>query len=505
MKIFPTQIIKELDEYTILHEPITSIDLMERAARTIAEAITKQWKEGTPVTIFAGPGNNGGDALAVARMLSHQGYLVEAYLFNPKGELSADCKANKELLEKTDVKFTEVSTQFTPPTLTDKHLVVDGLFGSGLNKALQGGFAAVVKYINACAATVVSIDIPSGLMGEDNTHNDRNSIIRADYTFSLQLPKLSFLFADNAEFVGEWKLLDIGINQEIIDNTETDYHITEEDEIRKSIKKRTTFAHKGNFGHAMLIAGSHGMAGASILSGRACLRSGVGLLTIHAPAGNNAILQTSIPEAMVDNDVHETNFAYPVDTDDYDAVGIGPGLGKSKETEFAVLEQIRSGDTPMVIDADALNMLAGHRQTLLTQIPKGSILTPHPKELERLVGKCKNSFDRLMKARELATAAKVHIVLKGAYTAVISPDGTCAFNPTGNPGMATGGSGDVLTGIILALLAQKYKPEDAAKIGVYIHGLAGDIAAKKYSMTSMTSGDIISCLPEAWKQIADFS
>ncbi len=505
MKIFPTQIIKELDEYTILHEPISSIDLMERAARTITQSITNQWKEETPVTIFAGPGNNGGDALAVARMLSHQGYLVEAYLFNPKGALSADCQANKELLQKTDVKFTEVSTQFTPPTLTEKHLVVDGLFGSGLNKSLQGGFAAVVKYINASAATVVAIDIPSGLMGEDNSNNDRNSIIRADYTFSLQLPKLAFLFADNAEFVGEWKLLDIGLNEEIIRNTETDYHITEEEEIRKNIKKRGTFAHKGNFGHALLIAGSYGMAGASILSARACLRSGVGLLTIHAPAGNNAILQTSIPEAMVDNDIHETSFAYPVDTDDYDAIGIGPGLGKSKETEFAVLEQIRSGDIPMVIDADALNMLAGHRQTLLTQIPKGSILTPHPKELERLIGKCKNSYDRLMKARELAHAAKVHIVLKGAYTAVISPDGTCAFNPTGNVGMATGGSGDVLTGIILALLAQKYKPEDAAKIGVYIHGLAGDIAAKKYSMTGMTSGDIISSLPEAWKQIADFS
>lgn len=500
MKIFPTHILKKLDEYTIQNEPIASIDLMERAARTFTQAVASKWKKETPVTIFAGPGNNGGDALAIARMLSHQGYLVNAFLFNPHGSLSPDCQANKELLEKTDVTFTEVSTQFTPPKLTNKHLVIDGLFGSGLNKPLSGGFAAVVKYINACSSTVVAIDIPSGLMGEDNDNNDKTAIIRANYTYSFQLPKLSFMFADNAEFVGEWELLDINISQEIIDETETDFRIVEEEEIQKKIKTRGKFAHKGDFGHAMLIAGSYGMAGAAVLAARSCLKSGVGLLTIHTPAINNSILQTAVPEAMVDPDYHEHIFATIADTSDFDAVGIGPGLGKTEEAGIAVLQQIRSCESSMVIDADGLNFLASHRQTLLSHIPKNSILTPHPGELERLVGKCKSSHERLMKARELAYNAKVCIVLKGAYSAIITPDGKCSFNPTGNPGMATGGSGDVLTGIILALLAQRYKAEDAAIVGTYIHGMAGDIAKGRYSTIGLTAENIIECLPEAWKR-----
>lgn len=501
MKIFPTHIIKTLDEYTIQHEPITSIDLMERAARALSQAIANQWPARTPVTVFAGPGNNGGDALAVARMLSHQGYLVEAYLFNPKGELSPDCQVNKELLEKTDVTFKEITNQFEPPVLTNKHLVVDGLFGSGLNKPLRGGYAGVVKYINQHSATVIAIDMPSGLMGEDNTNNDRDTIIRADYTFSLQLPKLAFLLADNAEFVGQWRLLDIGLNKEIIETTETPFHIIEEDEVRQSIKTRHPFAHKGHFGHAMLIAGSKGMAGASVLAAKACLRSGVGLLTVHAPAMNSIILQTSVPEAIVSPDIHTDCFVEVEDTKDFTAVGIGPGLGTSQDTAFATLGQIRSCDVPMVIDADALNILAAHRQTLFNEIPANSVLTPHPKEFDRLAGDSDSFYERLMKARELARETKTHIVLKGAYTAIVSPDGRCAFNPTGNPGMATGGSGDVLTGIILALLAQKYTPLDAAKIGVYVHGLAGDIAREKYTETAMTASDIIKCLPKAWKRI----
>lgn len=503
MKIFPSSSIKKLDAYTIEHKPIASIDLMERAAKALTKAITDRWKPETPITVFAGPGNNGGDALAVARMLAERSYKVEVYLFNTKGELSPDCQTNKELVEiMEEVTFHEISTKFVPPALTPQHLVIDGLFGSGLNKPLSGGFAAVVKYINSASAMVVAIDTPSGLMGEENTFNIKSNIIRADFTFSLQLPKLAFLFAENAEFVGEWDLLDIELNEQGIEETETNYEMLEIEDIRELMKPRSQFAHKGNFGHALLIAGSKGMAGASILAARACLRSGAGLLTVHAPLCNNDILQTAAPEAMVETDANEMYFAVPTDTDDYQAVGIGPGLGKNEETEAALLEQLEHCQTPVVLDADALNMLANHRHAL-THLPKGSILTPHPKELERLTGKCQDSYERLTKACELARTAKVHIILKGAYSTIITPEGKCYFNPTGNPGMATGGSGDVLTGVVLALLAQGYSAEDAAKIGTYVHGLAGDFAQKKRGMISLIASDIITCLPIAWRTVSE--
>lgn len=503
MKIFPTRSIKELDAYTIENEPVLSIDLMERASVALTEAIAMRWETDTPFTVFAGPGNNGGDALAVSRLLAEKGYRVAVYLFNTTGALSPDCATNAErLLEVESVDFHEVTTQFTPPALTSDHVVIDGLFGSGLNKPLSGGFAAVVRHINASPAKVVAIDMPSGLMGEENTFNVRSYIVHAHVTLSLQLPKLAFFFAENQEFTGEWELLDIGLSKDAIDETDTDYYLLEAEDMQYLLQPRDRFAHKGNFGHALLIAGSQGMAGASILAGRACLRSGVGLLTMHVPHCNNVIVQTSVPEAMTELDLSETCFAYPVDTDEYQAVGIGPGLGKSTETETALLEQIDACRVPMVVDADALNILSKHHN-YIGHLPKGSILTPHPKELERLVGQCQDSYERLMKARELASAYEVYIILKGAYSAVITPQGKCYFNTTGNPGMATGGSGDVLTGIVLALLAQGYSSEDAACLATYVHGLAGDIARRKHGETSLIAGDIVNYLSPAWRVMED--
>ncbi|MDE5709925.1 MAG: NAD(P)H-hydrate epimerase, partial [Bacteroides sp.] len=277
MKIFPTTNIKQLDAYTIENEPISSLDLMERAALALTEAIAERWGVETPFTVFAGPGNNGGDALAVARLLAEKGYRLEVYLFNTKGSLSPDCEANKEwLADVAGVDFHEVTTQFIPPTLTEDHVVVDGLFGSGLNKPLAGGFAAVVKYINASPAKVVAIDIPSGLMGEDNAYNVSANIVRADLTLSLQLPKLAFLFAENEPYVGEWDLLDIGLSEEGIEEMETDFYMLENEAMPGLLKPRGRFAHKGDFGRALLIAGSQGMAGASVLAAPASLRSGVG-------------------------------------------------------------------------------------------------------------------------------------------------------------------------------------------------------------------------------------
>lgn len=501
MKILNCKQQKEADAYTIEHEGILSINLMEKAAGMLTEAITRRWDKSHRIVVFAGPGNNGGDALAVARMLFLKNYQVEVFLFNVTGQLSEECLTNiRRLKESGFPNYTEVSSQFQAPKLTEHDIVVDGLFGSGLNRPLNGGFAAVVKFINASPATVVSIDVPSGLMGEDNSYNVRQNIIQADLTLSIQMPKLSFLFPENEEFTGHWELLDIGISREYIAQAETRYFITEEQEMRQLIRPRRTFAHKGNFGHGLLIAGSYGMGGAAVLAARACMRSGIGLLTVHSPICNHQLLQTIVPEAMVQDDVHERFFAEPTDLDNYQAMAIGPGLSQEEITAQAALDQVSNCFIPLVLDADALNIFSAYR-SYLNRLPKHSILTPHVKELERLVGRCSNSFERLSKAKELAGELQVYIILKGAWTTVITPEGNCYFNPTGNPGMATGGSGDVLTGILLSLLAQGYTQEEACRLGVYIHGLAGDIACMRMGEISMTAGDIVNVLPEAWKKL----
>ena len=501
MKILSSIQLKELDKYTIEMEPITSIDLMERASHALTEAIVRRWDTSYRIIVFAGPGNNGGDALAVARMLSKKNYHVEVFLFNTKGTLSNECMTNLGRLKTCgSIYFTEISTHFDPPALTEKDLIIDGLFGTGLNKPLSGGFASVVKYLNASKATIVAIDIPSGLMGEDNTYNVRPHIIHADVTLSIQLPKLSFLFPENEDIIGEWELLDIGLKQSFIDTSESPYSILDIEDIRPLIKSRKRFAHKGSFGHGLLIAGSYGMAGASILSAKACLRSGIGLLTVHVPIHNHDLLQITVPEAIVQTDIHERYFAEPVELRRYNALAIGPGLGQEEDTALAMMEQIQGCHLPVVLDADAINILSTHRNWL-SRLPKQCILTPHLGELERLTGKCMDSYERITKVKELASYLQSYILIKGAWTAIVTPEGHCHFNPTGNPGMATAGSGDVLTGILLALLAQGYSPEESCKLGVYIHGLAGDIAAKSLSEISMTAGDIIEALPSAWKKI----
>lgn len=504
MKIFTSAQIHELDKYTIEHEPIDSIDLMERAAKAIARSIAEEWSTATPIVVFAGPGNNGGDALAVARLLAEQGYGVSAFLFNITGHLSADCAANKDRLVsvKKIQQFIEVKQEFDPPHLDAGTLVVDGLFGSGLNKPLAGGFASLVKYINASPASVVSIDVPSGLMAEDNTYNVRANTIHADLTLTLQQPKLSFLFAENQHYIGRLKVLDIRISEEGMAKTDARYHIVDENEVRPLLKKRSDFAHKGSMGNALLVAGSYGMGGAAVLAARACLRAGVGKVTVHSPKCNSLVLQISVPEAVVQLDQEETVFSEPVDAEDYTALGIGPGLGQSETTAIALIAQLRRTQCPIVADADALNILANHR-AWLQQLPKGIILTPHPKEFDRINGHCADSYERLSRACDMAERLGAYIIVKGHYSALCKPDGHVAFNPTGNAGMATAGSGDVLTGIITALLARGYKQADACTVGMYLHGLAGDIAARSLGKESLTAGDIINYLPQAFMRLED--
>lgn len=502
IKIFSTDKVKELDKYTIQNEPISSIDLVERAATIFTSEFCRHYSKQNNIIVFAGSGNNGADALAVARMLVDAGYRVRTYLFNPQLLLSSECEQNKQrLLQIGNIEFTEVVPgDFYAPELSERDIVIDGLFGSGLNRPLTGGFAAIVKYINQSDATVVAIDIPSGLFGEDNSKNDQDSIIQADLTLTFGFPKLAFLLPENKEFVGKWKVLDILLHPDIIANTPASFTMVTEEDIAAVFQPRNRFAHKGTFGHALLIAGSQGKMGAAILAAKACLRSGAGLLTVHIPERGEQILQTAFPEAMVDLDSHQNHFSSISGIKAYSSIAIGPGLGKHQDSAKALEQLLQVAEKPLVIDADALNLIAANKN-LLKHIPPRSILTPHPKEFDRIAGESNNSYERLKKAQTFAIDHQVCLVLKGAYTAICTSTGNVYLNNCGNPGMATAGSGDVLTGIILALLAQGSEPETAAVTGVFIHGTAGDLAAVYRSEESMIASDIIDMLGKAFKQI----
>ena len=501
IKIFATDKVKELDQYTIQNEPISSIDLVERAAMVFMHEFCRRYSKQTRIIIFAGQGNNGADALAIARLLKDEGYRIETYLFNPTSHLSYDCELNKQrLLGMEKIEFTEVIADFVPPTLGEHDVIIDGLFGSGLNRPLTGGFAAMVNYINQSESTVVAIDIPSGLFGEDNRTNDSETIIRADLTLTFGFPKLAFLLPENARYVGDWKVLDIGIHPDIVANTPTPFTLVTEEDIAAVFEPRNRFSHKGTFGHALLIAGSRGKMGAALLAARSCLRSGAGLLTVHTPQRGELVLQTAFPEAMLSLDPHQDYFTTIPEIGGYSAIGVGPGLGQYLESAAALERLLQTTESPVVLDADALNLIASNKD-LLNRIPQRSILTPHPKEFDRIAGESNSGYERLIKAQAFAIEHKLCVVLKGAYTAICTSSGNIYFNGSGNPGMATAGSGDVLTGIILGLLAQGLEPETAAVSGVFLHGTAGDLASALRSEESMIASDITEMLGKAFKQI----
>ena len=499
MKIFRTEQIRQIDSATMRYEPIASIDLMERAAHTLTDAILEKFGgKGLFFAIFAGPGNNGGDALAIARMLDACGETSEVWLINPKDKLSPDCKKNFERLKERHINIHICSSQFTPPELPTNSIIIDGIFGSGLNKPAEGIFGETIHLINSTPAIRVSIDIPSGLHGEKNNQFDADKIIHADYTFTLQFPKLSFLMPENEKFTGEWHILNIGLSDKAIEEQQSNLYYTELEDIAKIIPSRKKFSHKGNYGHALLVAGKQGMAGAAILAAKATLRSGIGLLSVCTPLCNNVILQTSVPEAMTIPNKGEFHLCEAPATERYTAIAVGPGLGTAKESEQALLQLISQCNVPIVLDADALNIISKQPEALAL-LPTNSIITPHPGEFARLAGGVKKRDEQIAKATELAQKYNICIILKGACSAICTPDGDIHFNSTGNPGMATAGSGDTLTGIVLALLARGHDSVTAARIATYIHGLAGDIAADKYGITALTAADIIDALPPAWK------
>ena len=501
MKLFKTSQIKEIDQYTIQHEPIDSFTLMKRASCAFVDALFPFLGKGRRICLFAGPGDNGGDALVIARMLLEAGQIVRVFLIHPQNRLSPNCeKAKAELLAAFPDSLTETD-EVEKINLVPADYVIDGLFGSGLNRSLEGIFAKTVSLINESGATVFSIDIPSGLFGEDNRLNDKETIVHADYTFSFQIPKLAFLLPENESLVGKFSILDIGLHPQALQDFPSSYYFTEEKDIRAILRPRRRFSHKGDYGHALLIAGSYGMMGAAVLAAKACLRSGCGLLSTAIPREGYEIMQISVPEAMVrfatENEKTLINTDWLLnEKNEFSAIGIGPGLGLG-EAAHNTLSALLSCKIPMIIDADALNRLALSPE-LLQLLPQGAVLTPHPKEFDRLVGASSSGYERLQKQLVFSQTRQVTVVLKGAYTGVTFPDGRCFFNSTGNPGMATAGSCDVLTGIILSLLAQKYTPEEAALAGVYIHGLAGDLAAETFSQPGMMAGDIVRLLGEAF-------
>lgn len=505
MKLFSTNQIAELDKYTIENEPISDIDLVERASLQISNWLVQRFSPDERIVVFAGPGNNGGDALAIARQLAGLDYKCSLYMLHSGKTLKGSSKINlQRLREQGKVEINEVAGVNDFPEINSTDVILDGMFGSGLTRSLSGLPAEIAAEINQRSNTVLSIDIPSGLMGEDNTGNKIANIIQADFTLTFQFPKLSFLFPENEKYVGKWEVLPIGLSPEGISQTPSIYTFVEKEEIQELLPARSRFAHKGTFGHALLLAGSFGKMGAAVLASKACLRAGVGLLTAHVPKMGYSIIQTAVPEAMASEDQHDSMCTEFPDLSPFSAIGIGPGLDQKQNSCRALCSLLEQAKVPLVLDADALNILSNNRDWL-EKIPENSILTPHPGEFKRLVGETENSYDRIQKQIQFSKKYKIVLLVKGAFTSVSTPRGEIYFNSTGNSGMATAGSGDVLTGIILGLLSQGWTSESAAIAGVYVHGLAGDLASHRKSQFSLIAGDLIDFMGEAFLSLKDDS
>lgn len=504
MKVLNTLQVRQADAYTIAHEPIASVDLMERASENCFDWIIRNLDyKNKSFVFFCGTGNNGGDGLAIARMLTEKKVRVVTYILDYGTGKSADFAINEKRLKHVrNSRIVYLKPENKLPEITTDHIVVDAIFGSGLNKPVVGFAADVIGHINASAAFVLSVDIPSGLFGDDNTGNN-GAIVKADVTLSLQFPKMAFFFADYGAFAGQWVVVPIGLHPEFIKQTETLVFFTLKNDTKPLIKKRNKFAHKGQFGHALLVAGSLGKAGAAVMAARACLRTGVGLLTAHIPACAIAIMQSAVPEAMVLADASSDYISECKYTETYAAIAAGPGLDKNAQTKAAIKNLLIQSKNPLILDADALNIIS-ENPGLKKLIPENTLITPHVKEFERFAGRhFESAYERFEYQKNLSVNHKIYIILKGAYTCITTPLGVAHFNATGNPGMATGGSGDVLTGILLSMLAQGYTPHESAVIGVYLHGLAGDLAAEHFTEHAMIATDIINTIPDAYKSLAD--
>ncbi len=496
--VLSAQQIRDWDKYTIEHEPIASIKLMERAAVACSDQIVKLYGHTKIFYIFCGIGNNGGDGLAIARLLNAKHIETIVYVCGDVLNASLDFIQNYNRIKSLNVMIHNFNEQLNDEHFKKEGVIIDALFGTGLNRAVDGVFKLCIDTINSLNFPIVSIDIPSGLLTDESTPI-QNSIVKAKHTLTFQCLKLCFLLPDCADFIGTWQVIDIALHNDYLTHLACNKWFVTDTCIKESIRSKSKFSHKGNNGHALLIAGSYSKYGASILAARAALKSGLGLLTVHIPSSGIESLHTACPEAMLSVDEqHEFSSELP-NVEKFNAVGIGPAIGVNDLTKH-LLKQIFAHQIPKVIDADAIT-LAAYDLTLKSQLPKEAVLTPHVKEFERLFGACKNAFERHQKQLECSKKYQLYIVLKGANSCLSCPDGSAYFNSTGNPGMAKGGSGDVLTGIIVSLLAQSYSPKDAAVIGMFVHGLAGDLAALEKGEISMLPSDLIEHLPNAFVQI----
>lgn len=501
MKIFRCDQIREIDRNTIVNEPVASVDLMERAAGQLLRWYMRSYDRSRRILIFVGPGNNGGDGLAFARLLAQNRYNPEVFFIKITSKTSANWNINRKRLEtETSVPFVVIDSMEKLPLISSDDIVVDAIFGSGLARPVEGLAASIIKELNRNDCIVISVDIPSGLFGEDNSKNTPESIVRADITLTFQFPKLSFMFADNSKYVGEWITLPIGLDKNSIASVPSPFMLLDNSFISSLLKKRNKFDHKGIYGHGLLVAGSSEKTGAAILGARAALRTGIGLLTCQLPGNAVRVFQSAVPEAMVKIDSNSDVISETLDNKLYDAIGIGPGIGTTAETHKAFHSYLLNRDKSVIIDADGINIL-GQNKKWISALPHNTILTPHLKEFERIAGPSNNGFKRLETQIEFSVKHYCVVVLKGANTSISSPDGKVYFNVTGNPGMATAGSGDVLTGIILSLLAQGYSIINASLTGVFIHGLAGDIAAAKSSYESLIASDIVDNIGSAFRSL----
>ena len=497
MKVLSAQEIRNADAFTIANEPVASIDLMERAAGAFTKAFTGRFSTSKSIHIICGTGNNGGDGLAVSRMLLQKGYKVNVMVVRMDDTASPDFVTNFNRLKEI-IRVGEIRQTGDLPAFKEGEIIIDAIFGSGLTRPVSGIYGDVIQAMNQGNAFIVSIDIASGLPVDQPVMSEL--AVKPQLTISFQAPKLAFFVPENEPYVGKWEIVDIGLNRDYIDQVASGIFLTDRQFIRNNIKKRSRFTHKGDYGRALIISGSHGKMGAAVLCARACLRTGAGLLTMHVPKCGYEIIQTSIPEAMVSVD-NEMNIitGYP-GLENYDAVAIGPGIGMQDRTVGMMGKLLENYISPMVMDADALNIIS-RNSYLLENIPQKSIFTPHVREFERFAGECGNHYERIQRQKEWSVKYGIIIILKGANTSVSLPDGSIYFNDTGNPGMATGGAGDTLTGIVTGLLAQKYTPEISAVMGVYLHGSAGDIAAETKGEEGLIASDIIDCLPQAFMNL----
>ncbi len=497
MKIFSSSQIKDWDNYTIIHEPVTSIELMKRAASACYKwLIENNFKENN-FKFFCGKGNNGGDGLAIARMLMEDKCNVEVYILNSGNPGTNDFEHNFFQIKKyTDCIHFIQPEQF--PLINENDIVIDCLFGTGLNKPPQKDAGELINYINSSKAKIVSVDMPGGMYAD--TSSLSNAIIKAAYTLTFQQYKLAFMMAENESYFGKIIVLDINLHKEFYDNEDAQFEMPDFDEIRQIYKPRKPFSNKGNFGHACLVAGSFGMMGAAVMAANACLKSGAGKLTCITPGKGYQIMQLSSPEAMClvsgNNYIKEISGSL-----NFDAIGIGPGIGVHASHKDLLQNLFENFKGALILDADALNTI-GENKDLLEFIPADCIITPHPKEFDRLFGTSANDFDRAQLALRKSKEYKIYIVLKGHHTLIATPFKKGYFNSTGNAGMAKGGSGDVLTGILTGLAAQKYSPLQTCLLGVYLHGLAGDIAVENFTQEAMTAVDIIESLRYTFKNFA---